>query len=116
MYVYDVMYMYIDKVREPMSMVQSVASRAPVKVATEVWIATALLHRENPDRPDFAVREILRKIATERLADYRPGLRTHLSSHCVAQKEPNPGNYRFLTDTGHGRRRLFRTGDDYHAN
>jgi hypothetical protein len=30
---------------------------ASIKVADEVWIATALLHRENPKREDFSVSE-----------------------------------------------------------
>jgi hypothetical protein len=94
-------------------MTTMVQSRAPIKVATEVWIATALLHRENPARADFEVKEILHRIAEESLAEYRPGLRAHLSSHCVAQKEADPGNFRFLTDTGRGRRRLFRSGDGF---
>src|SRR5438552_348374 len=93
----------------------TVQKRAPIKVATEVWIATALLHRENPERGDFQVKEILRRIADESLAEYRAGLRAHLSSHCVAQKEADPGNFRFLTDTGRGRRRLFRSGDDFNS-
>ena len=34
------------------------AFMAQIKVADEVWVATALLHRENPSRSDFTPREI----------------------------------------------------------
>ena len=33
--------------------------RIRTKVADEVWIVTALLHRENPKREDFTVEEIM---------------------------------------------------------
>jgi hypothetical protein len=34
-----------------------------VRVADEVWIATGLLHRENPVREDFAIEEIVKRMA-----------------------------------------------------
>jgi|SRR6266404_6267960 len=94
----------------------AVETQTTLKVATEVWIATAILHREHPEQSDFAVKTILERIEVEHLADYRRGLQPNVSSHCVAQKKPDPGNYRFLTDTGRGRRRLFRGGDPFHPN
>ena len=36
-----------------------------IKVAAEVWIATALLHRENPKREDFTVAEIVERARRE---------------------------------------------------
>ncbi len=86
-----------------------------VKVADEVWIVTALLHRDNPRREDFTVREIVERAKTEPIHDkLRPGVYIHASQHCVANRTPNPGRYRMLYATGKGRRRLFRTGDSYH--
>lgn len=86
-----------------------------IKVADEIWLATCLLHRENPSRKDFAVGEIVERAITEKLAGgYRPGLQIHASSHCVATKPPNPAHHRMLTETGRGRRRLFREGDKFH--
>ena len=41
---------------------------ASIKVADEVWIATALLHRENPKREDFSVQ----KLSPERVARIYP--------------------------------------------
>lgn len=86
-----------------------------IKVADEVWLATSLLHLENPERQDFSVGEIVARARKERLAGgYRPGLQIHVSNHCVAGKPPNPARHRILSETGRGRRRLFRPGDKFH--
>ena len=85
---------------------------------TEVWLATALLHRENPTRNDFTLPEIRAKVVelNPKRAS-QPGLGTYLSSHCVAGKKRQDRsiNARILTDTGRARRRLFRAGDHYDA-
>jgi hypothetical protein len=84
------------------------------KVADEVWIAMALLHREHPDRPDFEIEEIMRRAAKEMgKRPLRPGVYVHIVQHCVANRPPNPGRYRMLFETAPGRRRLFRKGDNY---
>ena len=87
-----------------------------VRVADEVWIATALLHRRHPDRDDFAVGEIVRQAEIERVADgpLRTGVQSHVYQHCVANKAPDSGRYRMLFETSKGRRRLFRPGDPCH--
>lgn len=85
-----------------------------VKVADEVWIVTALLHRESPDRDDFTIEEIVRRTRAEGITDkLRPGVRVHAIQHCVANRPPSPGRYRMLFATGRSRRRLFRPGDPY---
>jgi hypothetical protein len=92
----------------------TIASGIEIKVADEVWIATALLHREHPDEADFAIEEIMqraRKEAGKQLL--RPGVYVHVVQHCVANRPPNPGRYRMLYETAPGRRRLFRSGDSY---
>jgi hypothetical protein len=86
-----------------------------VKVADEVWIATVLLHREHPKRPDFTVQEIVGRAAHEGIhGSLRPGISVHAYQHCVANLPPNPGRYRLLTGTGKTTRRIFRPGDEYH--
>jgi hypothetical protein len=88
-----------------------------IKVADEVWLATALLHRENPEAHDFSVAQIVQRAVQEGVsAEYRQGVQIHASHHCVAQKRPNPPStrHRMLTETARGRRRLFREGDDFH--
>ena len=44
-----------------------------VKVADEVWIATALLLREHPSKPEFSVDEIVERARKEKPVSY-----THL--------------------------------------
>lgn len=84
-------------------------------VADEAWIATALLHREHPDQSDFTIGEIVERAKKENPAHaLRPGLRPHVTLHCVANKAPNPGRYRMLSATGKHTRRLFRPGDPQH--
>jgi hypothetical protein len=86
-----------------------------LKVADEVWIAAALLHREWPDCVDFSTDEIVERARREGLHEpFRPGVYVHVVQHCVANRQPNPGRYRMLIETSRGRRRLFRNGDAYH--
>ena len=85
-----------------------------IKVADEVWIATALLHRENPKREDFTVAEIVECVRRENISgELRPGVQVHAYLHCVANRPPNPGRYRMLYATGKKTRRLFRESDDF---
>lgn len=87
---------------------------AAVRLADEVWIAIALLHREHPGAADFSLKEIEARLAREGLTgDKRPGLYPHLSVHCVANRPPDKGRYRMLFETAPSRRRLFRPGDPY---
>ena len=87
-------------------------TRQGLKVADEVWIVTALLHREHPDREDFLVAEIVDRARKEHLTpELRPGVYVHAILHCVANRPPNPGRYRMLVETGPNRRRLYRPGD-----
>lgn len=89
--------------------------RMTIKVADEVLIATALLHRENPEREDFTISEIVERAEKENLAgELRPGVRVHADLHCVANKPPNPARYRMLYATGKRTRRLLLSKDDVH--
>jgi hypothetical protein len=93
------------------------AIKTHVKVADEVWIATALLHKKHPERFDFAIGEIMesaRQMWRESTSSLRPGFYVHVVQHCVASRPPNPGRPRMLVETAPGRRRLFRPGDYYH--
>jgi hypothetical protein len=93
----------------------AVASTPRLKVADEVWIATALLHQERPAQRDFTLEEIIERADREAIAGpIRPGVYVHIVQHCVANRPPNPGRYRMLFETAPGRRRLFRKGDSYH--
>ena len=87
-----------------------------VKVADEVWLAAASLHRQHPDRTDFAIDEIMAEAESADVTGkpLRPGVKVHVYQHCVANKPPNPGRYRMLFETARRRRRLFRPGDPCH--
>lgn len=84
-----------------------------IKVADQAWIATALLHRERPERTDFRLGEIIARAAREFgfPQTERKGVWQHLVGHSVASNAPTPARHRMLTKTGRGRRRLFREGD-----
>src|ERR1700693_1900235 len=97
------------------SVTANAVTQTTLKVADEVWTATALLHREHPEAADFSVEEIVRRAEGEGLhKPLRRGVYVHVIQHCVANRRPNPGRYRMLFETGAGRRRLFRKGDSYH--
>ena len=90
------------------------AEETKLKIADEVWIITALLHRDDPEQSDFSTEEIMERARRESLAgEIRPGVQVHVVQHCVANRPPNPGRYRMLFETGVGRRRLFRKGDPF---
>src|ERR1700741_3432239 len=91
-----------------------VADRTKVKVADEVWIAAALLHREHPSQEDFTVAEIVERARREEITPVlRPGVYVHAAQHCVANLPPSPGRWRMLVKTTGSRRRLYRPGDHY---
>lgn len=86
-----------------------------VKVATETWVATALLHREHPERPDFTVTEIIERVREENITGtLRRGISVHAYQHCVANFKRETGQYRMLYATGKNTRRLYRSGDEAH--
>lgn len=86
-----------------------------VSCATEVFVATVLLHREQPAQKDFSIREIVNRAARENLAgQLRSGVNVHASQHCVANRAPNPAKHRMLFATGKHTRRLLLQGDEVH--
>ncbi len=86
-----------------------------IKVADEVWLAAALLHREHPERNDFTIQEIVDRVERENIyGELRPGVRVHATQHCVANRPPNYAGYIMLFATGKRTRRLFRPGDPVH--
>jgi hypothetical protein len=93
----------------------TVTAKSELKVADEVWIAAALLHREHAKASDFSIEEIVERARQEGLHEpLRPGVYVHVVQHCVANRPPNPGRYRMLFETTRGRRRLFHSGDPSH--
>ncbi|MCY4587396.1 MAG: hypothetical protein OXB98_15265 [Bryobacterales bacterium] len=98
-----------------MEAISEVEPKTRIRVGDEVWIATALLHRENPDREDFEVQEIVERVGKLNLSGrLRGGVAPHAYLHCVANRPPKPNPYRMLYATGKSRRRLYRDGDPCH--
>jgi hypothetical protein len=86
-----------------------------VTCAVEVFLATALLHKEQPGRPDFTIQEIVNRAARENIAgEMRSGVNVHASQHCVANRKPNPAKHRMLFATGKHTRRLLLPEDEVH--
>lgn len=88
-----------------------------IRVADEVWIAAAALHRRHPQAQDFSVAEVIGQAQSASITGekpLRPGVRSHVYLHCVANRPPNLGRYRTLVETASGRRRLYRCGDPCH--
>jgi len=86
-----------------------------ITCAAEVFLATALLHREQPERQDFTIGEIVSRAAREGLyGSLRSGINVHASLHCVANRPPNPAKHRMLFATGKHTRRLLLPGDEVH--
>src|SRR5271156_6968592 len=89
--------------------------KTTLKVADQVWVATALLHRAHPSRADFSINEIVEQaMLVSPGSPLRPGVYVHVVQHCVANRAPNPGRYRMLFETSEGRRRLYRESDSHH--
>ena len=87
------------------------ATEAKFLAADRVWIATALLHQEYPKQPAFTLDEIEARGRREGFVE--SGVNTfyvHANQHCVANRPPNPGRHRMLTEID-GKRRLYRPGD-----
>jgi hypothetical protein len=92
----------------------TVSAVAPgITCAVEVFIATALLHQEHPERKDFTIQEIVNRASRENLSgELRQGVSVHASQHCCANKKANPADHRMLFATGRSTRRLLLPGDE----
>jgi hypothetical protein len=80
--------------------------------ADAVWVATALLHRENPRKTAFSVQEIIHRVEAGHLSSRQPmTIYQHANQHCVANRPPNNARLCMLIETPDGLRRLYRRGD-----
>jgi len=82
---------------------------------TVVWLATALLHRDNPQSDAFSAKEIFNKVKQMNLLSVSDStINMHITSHCVASTKASPDKHRKLTRVQSGWYRLFREGDSFH--
>lgn len=82
-----------------------------MKVSDEVWVATALLHREQPSRSSFEPSEIRKRAQALHPEPLRKGINPHIYLHCVANLPPNTATYRMLYRLPDKSLRLYREGD-----
>jgi hypothetical protein len=86
--------------------------QAKPTTSSAVWLATALLHRESPDRDAFQVKEIFDKVKELDILEVSDDtIRMHISSHCVAGISRSPDRHRKLTRVRTGWYRLYKIGD-----
>lgn len=90
-----------------------------VKVADELYLIVALLHRENPSRDAFTIGEIIDRAAQEGLGGGRAdqkSLRQHAYEHAAANIPPGKqgGRYRMVFRQEDNRIRLLRSSDYVH--
>jgi hypothetical protein len=81
-----------------------------ISAADLVWIAAAALSKQHPERHGFSHDEIRRKVnALEPNHGFPDAtIRTHITTHCVANKKPDPGKHRKLFANSDGSYRLYR--------
>lgn len=96
-----------------------VYNKPHVKVADELYLIVALLHRENPTRDAFTIGEITDRAAREGLGAGRSdqrSLRQHAYEHAAANIPPgkNGGRYRMVFRQEDNRIRLLRSSDYVH--
>jgi hypothetical protein len=84
-----------------------------ITAANLVWLATASLTREEPERTGFSHDEIRRRVNQLEPHHGFPDatVRTHIATHCIANKKPDPGKHRKLYVNPDGSYRLYWSGD-----
>ena len=91
-------------------------AKSHVKVADELFLIVALLHREQPEKEAFTVAEILHRASKEGLGSAEGSLRAHASGHAAANIAPDSrgGRYRMVFRQDDKRIRLLAPGDYVH--
>jgi hypothetical protein len=88
---------------------------ATLKVADAVWVATAMLQREHPEKEGFSVADIVERVKAEGLTEGEEGsIYLHANQHCVANRPPNQARLRMLFQTQGNLRRLFCPTESFH--
>jgi hypothetical protein len=90
-------------------------AKSELKVADELYLALALLHREQPEADAFTVDAVVRRAAQEGFGARPESLRAHAHGHAAANLPPGRnGRYRLLFKQEDGRVRLLRAADYIH--
>ncbi len=83
-------------------------------IGDTIWLAAALLEKENPKALGFSYETILNKVFALNHSLKPISVHAHLNAHCVASKKANSATLRILTENPDGTLRRFRPGDPYH--
>ncbi len=93
----------------------TISPKKSITTPTVVWLATALLQRENPQSDAFSAKEIFYKVKELDLLSVSDStINMHITSHCVASGKESPDRHRKLTRVRSGWYRLFKEGDSFH--
>ena len=93
----------------------TIGLKKSITTPTVVWLATALLHRDNPQSDAFSAKEIFYKVKELDLLSVSDStINMHITSHCVASGKESPDRHRKLTRVRAGWYRLFKEGDSFH--
>jgi hypothetical protein len=100
-------------------MAQLAYTKEHVKVADELFLTVALLHREHPAEEAFSISRILERARQEGLGEGRldqRSLRVHAYEHAAANVPPGKqgGRYRMVFRQDDGRIRLLSATDYVH--
>ncbi len=94
-------------------------SKSHVKVAHELFLVVALLHREMPERNSFTIPEILTRASREGLGESRAdqkSLKQHAYEHAAANVPPGQGKYRLVFREKDNSIRLLKPSDHVDPN
>lgn len=92
-------------------------SKAGVKVADELFLIVAFLHREAPERRSFSIAEVVKRAEREGLGGERrdqKSLKQHAYEHAAANVPPGQGKYRMVFKEADNSIRLLRSADYVH--
>jgi hypothetical protein len=93
----------------------TIGLKKPISTANAVWLATAMLHKENSQSDAFSAKEIFQKVKQLNLLSVSNStINMHITSHCVASSKESPDRHRKLTRVRVGWYRLFKEGDSFH--
>jgi len=89
-------------------------TKSHVKVADELFLIVALLHREHPKRNSFSIPEVLARALQEGLGGARAdqkSLKQHAYEHAAANIPPGQGRYRLVFREADNSIRLLKQSD-----
>lgn len=96
----------------PSTAVAAAVQVSGLKIHAAIWLAAALLHEQG--QATFSPARLAEEVE-RRFGDVRPGVKTHIHAHCVANAPLNTTvEYNYLCRTEIGELRLFRRGDQLH--